>query len=179
MWVQTMTQRVAFWLGAFFLGGCATTPDPAGVGAGVDSTASPPGSGALVVGSPLMTLTVAPVHSALPLNPYDPRLTGHQFREALIARLRKSRMFHRVTADPDGDYRLEASIIRHEAGDSHTQGSKAHLWVNYTLINNRTNSVVWRGQRCHEYFWREVSASTDPVELFELQLRESPILPAL
>ena len=69
------------------------------------------------------------------------KIDNKSFKEALIGTLNKSGIFKVIFTEKTGDYELNAEIVSQKLQPGLT--AYAALFVHYSLIESKTNQVVW------------------------------------
>jgi hypothetical protein len=91
------------------------------------------------------TLAIAPVRGGAPSESamrVVANVEGRDYREALLATFRNSRLFREVRAGPQADLVLNTTIISQKVAN----GSKLYtLLVHYDVQESPTGRVLWRG----------------------------------
>ena len=77
------------------------------------------------------------------------KINPQDFTEALNDALKNSRIFKKIITEEQADYRLQTEIISQEVTTGFNM--EAILFVHYTLIDTKTNQVVWKENLVSQY----------------------------
>ena len=70
-------------------------------------------------------------------------VSNQEYKEALVATLKKSNLFKEVRTDKESDYELHTEIIAHGQGD-HGLDYTSTMVVEYRIVDAKTQKEVWR-----------------------------------